>query len=113
MSQHKNNSVQIWNPSPSGKRYTSRKNAERLVLRGLATWSRGGIEYIASEWLATLGAYEAARRMDDRMVEERGGVLWWNGCDHRRNACHVPGENVLLPRPDRAKGYMQAMREVK
>lgn len=103
--------VQILNPSPSGKRYTSRKNAERLVQRGMAIYVRGrsAIEYVAAQWLTTLGAYEAARRMDDRFIEERGGVLWWNGCDHRPNACHVPGENVLLPRPDRAGGYIQAM----
>lgn len=78
----------------------------------MAVSSKGGtaIEYVASEWLATLSAYEAARRLDDRFIEGRGGVLWWNGCDHSPNACHRPGENVLLPRPDRAKGYMQAMK---
>ncbi len=78
--------------------------------RGIAVWNGAEIEYIASQWLATLGAYEAARRADDRMVEERGGVLWWNGCDHSPTACHVPGENVILPRPDRASGYMQQMK---
>ncbi len=81
--------------------------------RGIAVWNHGGIEYIASQWLAGLDAHEAGRRADDRMVEERGGVLWWNGCDHSPTACHIPGENVILPRPDRAGGYLQQMQGVK
>ncbi len=68
-----------------------------------------GISYVTAEWLATLNAQDAATRMDDRMIQERGGVLWWNGCDHRPNACHRPGENVSLPKPDRAMPYFKAL----
>lgn len=111
LSQHKSNTVRILNPSPSGARYTSRKNALRLVRRGIAVPSVDGasISYIASEWLAMLNARDAANRMDDRIVEERGGVVWWNGCDHRPNAMHLPGENVIFPKPDRAMPYFRAL----
>lgn len=115
LSPQKSKTVQILNPAPDGSRYTSRKNADRLVKRGLAVYSRGdgALTYLASEWMQILHAKAARDRMDDQFVEQRGGVLWWNGCDHRPQACHRPGENVSLPRPDRAAPYIQAMERMR
>jgi hypothetical protein len=111
VSQDKSNTVRILNPTPGAARYTSRKNALRMVKRGIAALSSNGeaIWFPEQEWLAQLDQRDAASRMDDGFVEQRGGVLWWNGCDHRENACHKPGENVIFPKPDRAMPYFAAI----
>jgi hypothetical protein len=82
-----------------------------MVRRGIAVLSADGssILFPTEEWLSRLNASDAQSRMDDGFVEQRGGVLWWNGCDHRENACHRPGENVIFPKPDRAIPYFKSM----
>lgn len=107
MPQGKPDTVEILNPLPGGSRYTSRKNALRMVRRGIAVASGDAILFPTREWLTQLNRKEALDRMDDGFVEQRGGILWWNGCDHRENACHRPGENVIFPKPDRAMGYFR------
>ena len=108
VSQGKSSTVEILNPLPGAARYTSRKNALRMVRRGIAVASGDdAILFPTREWLSRLNAKEAQDRLDDGFVEQRGGVLWWNGCDHRENACHRPGENVAFPKPDRAGGYFK------
>jgi hypothetical protein len=101
----------ILNALPEQARYTSAKNAERLVRHGLAIATRAGIVLLPVEQIRRLEALAALTQADDRMIEERGGVLWWNGCDHRPSAAHRPGENVLLPRTDRAKAYFACLEE--
>jgi hypothetical protein len=80
-----------------------------MVNRGIAVPSGEGIIFPTSEWLAQLNAKDVESRLDDGFVEARGGILWWNGCDHRSTACHRPGENVIYPRPDRAMPYFAAI----
>jgi hypothetical protein len=101
----------ILNALPNQARYTSAKNAERLVRRGLATITRAGITLLPVEQIRRLDALQALSQADDRMIQERGGVLWWNGCDHHPAAAHRPGENVFLPRTDRAKAYFACLEE--
>jgi hypothetical protein len=82
-----------------------------MVQRGIAVPSSDGtrITFLTPEWLMKLNVKDAQSRMDDAFVEQRGGVLWWNGCDHRDAACHRPGENVVYPQPDRAMPYFLAL----
>ena len=101
----------ILNALPGQARYTSQKNAKRLVTRGLASASHAGITLHPVEQIRRLDALVARDQADDRMIEERGGVLWWNGCDHHPAAAHRPGENVFLPRTDRAKAYFACLEE--
>ena len=101
----------ILNALPGQARYTSAKNAERLVRRGFAIATRTGITLLPVEQIRRLEAQYALIQADDRMIQERGGVLWWNGCDHHPAAAHRPGENVFLPRTDRAKAYFACLEE--
>ena len=103
--------ITILNPLPGESRYTSVKNAERMVRRGLAVRRREGIQILPVEQIRRLEALRARSQADDRMIEERGGVLWWNGCDHRPAAAHRPGENVFLPRTDRGSAYFAVLEE--
>jgi hypothetical protein len=110
VSQHKSNTIVILNALPGESRYTSRKNAERLVERGLAVpHGQAAIVLVSVEQARRLEMERSRSRADDRLVEDRGGVLWWNGCDHRPSAAHRPGENVFLPRPDRAMPYFMVL----
>jgi hypothetical protein len=77
----------------------------------MAVASGEGIRFLEVEQLRRLNLEHAQRQADDSLVEARGGVLWWNGCDHRPNAAHRPGENVFLPRPDRAAPYYAALEQ--
>lgn len=101
----------ILNALPDQARYTSAKNAERLVQRGLAIATHAGITLLPVEQIRRLEALTALTQADDRMIQERGGVLWWNGCDHRPAAAHRPGENVFLPRTDRGCAYFASLEE--
>lgn len=103
--------VNIVNALPDQQRYTSPKAAARLVRRGLALETRHGIVLLPVEQIRRLDQLAALNQADDRMIEERGGVLWWNGCDHRSTAAHRPGENVFLPRTDRARAYFACLEE--
>ena len=103
--------IPILNALPGQARNTSPRNARRLVRHGMAIAKPDGIILLPVEQIRRLEALCALDQADDRMIQERGGVLWWNGCDHHPNAAHRPGENVFLPRTDRARAYYACLEE--
>jgi len=95
-------SVAILNPAYEGKQYTSANNASRMVQRGIAAW-------IAASTIRLLsGTPQFSARPDwqDEQIDAAigrnfaGGVCFWNGC-RGPNGMHLPGHNVVYPRPDR------------
>jgi hypothetical protein len=79
-------------------RLISRKRAHGWITAGLAFWVLyereltlipGAIEYL-----------NAMRERDvDQSIEQRGGFVWWNGCDLRDFVRHAPGESAVIPPP--------------
>ena len=83
------------------------RKGHEYVRRGIAVWIAIGavLEFLPNRVLttSTREAYQAMQdaEIDDGIRRNRpGGVVWWNGCDLREGAMHLPGENVVYPRPD-------------
>lgn len=91
------NVVRIVNPAEGGQSYTSTKNAERFIRRGVAEACAGGIRMLRGA--VRQNADEREREADDRLIErERHGRVWWNGA-RGHNAAYPPFCNVSFPRP--------------
>lgn len=101
MSKHaRRKPIAILNPSHQGKRYTSVRNAHKMVVRGLAVLA--GTNAIRLLARASVFASQDAwldDQIDAGIERYRGGIAFWNGCDPRGQ--HPPGHNVAFPRPDR------------
>lgn len=95
--------MRIENPHSQGKRHTSARKARRLVMRGLAVWATvSTIRLLASRPVfQERGPAWIDRQIDDAIERNHpGGIVFWNGCDHRRLAMHKPGEMPSFERPD-------------
>ena len=93
--------VAILNPSHQGKRYTSVRNAHKMIARGLAVIAGAN----AIRLLARASVFASQERWLDDQIDAgikryRNGLVWWNGCDI--HGMHLPGHNVAFPRPDRS-----------
>ncbi len=93
--------VAILNPSHQGKRYTSVRNAHKMIARGLAVIAGAN----AIRLLARASVLASQERWLDDQIDAgighyRGGIVWWNGC-RDPHGVHLPGHNVAFPRPDR------------
>jgi len=81
------NLVQIEN---STKKFTSLGRALSFVRRGHAEW----IE--PQKKIRFLDIAQAMRtaheQVEQHLLDERGGVMFWNGSDHNPLATHRPGE---------------------
>ena len=74
-----------------------------MVRRGVAEWvSHTVVRLVASRKVLMRGGTAWIDRQIDSAIERGhpGGIVWWNGCDHRRMAMHRPGEMPSYPMPD-------------
>lgn len=63
--------VSILNPTPGGNRYTSLRNAQRFVRRGVARWSGERLEFITSEANSRKVIAEEIKRLRTGMAYDR------------------------------------------
>ena len=74
-----------------------------MVMRGLAVWVAAGcaIRLLASRPVfAERGPDWLDLQIDTAIGEHHPkGVVFWNGCDHRRTAMHKPGHMPAYERP--------------
>jgi hypothetical protein len=80
--------VWIANPTVAGARYTTRRQALRLVKRRRAKWRHGALFFFDSP---TAIARAEAAAVDAALRRYRGGVVYWNGSDDPTKL-HRPGE---------------------
>lgn len=90
-------SIPILN-SLTGKGYTSLHAANQFVRRGKAEIVDGKLVFKEQAFRAAERHRNAVEMLEESILRDRSGVIWHNGCDHRRTAMHKPGENVMFPR---------------
>jgi hypothetical protein len=79
--------VQIVNPQPGGKKYTSEKRAQSFVLRGLAIIDNGMLRFFTG---SPADVHRA--KMLQKQLREAAGMCFWNGSGKDVTAMHRPGE---------------------
>ena len=89
----------IVNPS-EGKARTTAQAARRMVIRGLAVWvGTRAIQMLSHPVFAGRDSW-IDREIDAGIAEKYpAGIVFWNGCDHRRMAMHLPGHMLAFERP--------------
>ena len=94
--------ILIVNPYTKGKARTTAPAARRMVMRGLAVWvGARAIQTLSCPVFVGNGPTWIDRQIDTAISKHHpGGVLFWNGCDHRRTAMHKPGHMPAYERPD-------------
>ena len=100
-SNSKSRSVPILNPLDGGNRYTSRRRADDFVRRGVAELTPTGLRFLDDVQSLRVAQREQRESGDVSILQDRGGVVWWNGCDSRPFARHEPGKTPFFPKPRR------------
>jgi hypothetical protein len=116
---HQLNRVKILNPKDSGQLFTSTNSAADMVRRGVAIYVTGvpvdlpglnpgpSIRLINDDERRRSSQAQASHELGKSIVDDRDGVIWWDGCTPGSKTAPVlgvVGSNAFV-RPNQVTGY--------